>query len=327
MPSETSLLPDSQTAVRRLSVAGLVAAAGFLVCGFTLTGFFGRWHWLFEITSHFRAQYAVILLGAAALTFWKRRSVAASVFLMCGLLNGWLLSPFLLGSPARAATSSAPAIRLLCWNVNSANRQFAELDRLIRAHEPGVVVVLEVDPEWATFLQTALTNHPHRVIEPRDDNFGIALFSREPLLALRVQHFGPAGLPSITATLSAGDRQLTLLATHPLPPAGRLRSEFRDIQLLEITEWTRRQSNAVVVVGDLNITPWSPVFADFLESSGLRNSAEGRGLQGTWPAFFPPMLIPIDHFLHSEEVAVSRREIVAAKGSDHLPQVVEFGLR
>lgn len=327
MPHEPSSATGSRTADRRLSLAGLVSTAGSLVCCFTLSGFFGRWHWLFEITSHFRAQYAVILAVAAALTFWQRKPVAASVFLMCGLLNGWLLSPFLLGSPARAATSSAPAIRLLCWNVNSANRRFAELDRLVRAHEPGIVVVLEVDAEWAAFLHLSLTNYHHRVIEARDDNFGIALFSREPLLAPRVAYLGPAGLPSITAGLGAGDRSVTLLATHPLPPAGRLRSEYRDLQLREITEWTRRQGNAVVVVGDLNLTPWSPVFADFLASSGLRNSAEGRGLQGTWPAFFPPMLIPIDHLLHSEEVVVSRREIVAAKGSDHRPQVVEFGRR
>jgi len=69
------------------------------------------------------------------------------------------------------------------------------------------------------------------------------------------------------------------------------------------------------------------VFADFLQSSGLRNSAEGRGLSGTWPSFFPPLLIPIDHFLHTDEVIVNRREVVKASGSDHLPLLVEFGLR
>lgn len=310
-----------------LSLTGLLSAAGCLVCLFTLLGFAGRWSWVFEITSHFRAQYAVLLVGFGLVVGWQRQFRMATVFLAFAALNFWLLIPFLFGAPVLAATTSTPPVRLLTWNVNSANREFAELPRLLAEHDPDVVVLIEVSPAWERELGRLTNRFPERVIEARDDNFGIALLSRLPLTDARVRYLGAAGFPSITAGLNVGDRRFTLLATHPLPPAGALRARYRDEQLQAVAKWTREQTGDVIVTGDLNITPWSPVFVDFLQSSGLRNSVEGRGLGGTWPAFFPPLRIPIDHFLHTDEVMVTRREVMKAAGSDHLPLLVEFGLR
>jgi len=310
-----------------LSITGLLSAAGFLVCVFTLTGFAGRWSWVFEITSHFRAQYAVLLVGFGLVAGWQRQRRMAAAFFAFAALNFWLLVPFLFGAPALAATTGTPPVRLLTWNVNSANREFTALPRLLAEHDPDVVLLLEVSPEWQHFLHGSMATFPHQLVEARDDNFGIALFSRIPLGDVRVRYLGAASLPSIAAKLVSGDRSISLLATHPLPPAGELRARYRDEQLRAVAKWTQEQAGEVVVTGDLNITPWSPVFVDFLQSSGLRNSAEGRGLSGTWPAFFPPLLIPIDHFLHSGEVILTRREVVKACGSDHLPLLVEFGLR
>jgi len=163
------------------------------------------------------------------------------------------------------------------------------------------------------------------VIEPRDDNFGVALLSRVPLIDPRLEDFSTVGLPSITAAFWIGQTRITLLGTHPLPPVGTLQAGLRNGQLERISEWVQAQDDAVIVVGDLNITPWSPVFQTLIRKTGLRNSAEGRGLQGTWPAFLPPMRIPIDHFLHGGAVSVHERSILRFDGSDHLPQLVEFG--
>ncbi len=324
---EAPQTPTAGSRKRQLSLCGLASAAGCLVCVFTVTGFAGRWNWLFEITSHFRVQYAVLLLGFGLVAVWQRQRRLASAFFTFAALNTWLLLPYLFGSPALAATSSTPPVRLLAWNVHSVNRNFAELSRLINEHDPDLVVLLEVSPDWQVFLQDSMTDFPHRLIEAREDNFGIAVLSRHPLEALRLEYLGAAGLPSVSAGFVSGGQEISLLATHPLPPAGGLRSKYRDDQLRAAAKWTREQAGEVAVVGDLNITPWSPVFVDLLEAAGLHNSAEGRGLGGSWPAFFAPLLIPIDHFLHTDDVLVTRREILTAEGSDHLPLFVEFGLR
>ncbi len=317
----------SSTPKLTLSLTGLVEAAGALVCLFTLTGLFGRWSWVLEISSHFRAQYAVLLVGFGLLAVWQRHRLKAAVFLAFGSLNFWLLVPFLFSSPGLMTTSSTPSVRLLVWNVNSANRNFAEFSRLLTEHDPDIVALIEVSPEWKRFLHDTMTTFPHQRVEARNDNFGIAMFSRIPIESMHVRYLGTASLPSISAELVSGDRTISLLATHPLPPAGGSEASYRDEQLQAVAKWAREQSGEIAVTGDLNITPWSPMFAEFLESADLHNSAEGYGVGGTWPAFFPPMLIPIDHFLHTGEVVVTRREVGKAKGSDHLPLLVEFGLK
>jgi hypothetical protein len=79
----------------------------------------------------------------------------------------------------------------------------------------------------------------------------------------------------------------------------------------------------VVVVGDLNITPWSHAFRS-LERAGLRNSQRGFGLQATWPAGYGPFMVPIDHALHSRDLTVTHREVGPAHGSSHRSVLVEL---
>ncbi len=319
MKHVTKLNPPSA-----FSFSCLAAAAGSLVCLFTLTGFAGGWFWMFELTSHFRVQYTAILLVLAVGFLCVKRWRWGAIFLAFGLLNGWLLLPYLRVTEAERATAG-PTIKLLAWNVNSSNEDFEELSRLLAREEPDVVLLMEVSPRWERFLATGLTGYPHQQIAARDDNFGIALLSKLPLANAQTLYLGEAGVPSVQSRLLVDGLNIEFLGTHPLPPVGSLRSRLRDEQLHSVAAWVNRQTNAVVVAGDLNATPWSPLFRNFTEITKLKNSAEGRALNGTWPAFFKPMLIPIDHFLHSPEVVVARREILSAAGSDHLPQVVELG--
>jgi len=55
------------------------------------------------------------------------------------------------------------------------------------------------------------------IAEPREDHFGIALFSRLPLTNSGVVELGGAGVPSIATTIFIGGQQVFLLGTHPLP--------------------------------------------------------------------------------------------------------------
>ena len=50
----------------RVGVEGLLDAAGTICCLSTLTGFMESFWWAFDLTSHFRVQYAVGLIGLAA---------------------------------------------------------------------------------------------------------------------------------------------------------------------------------------------------------------------------------------------------------------------
>jgi endonuclease/exonuclease/phosphatase (EEP) superfamily protein YafD len=93
--------------------------------------------------------------------------------------------------------------------------------------------------------------------------------------------------------------------------------------------WSVRQQKEgkreVVVIGDFNSTPWSGRFREFLHQTDLRNSQRGFGLQPTWHASLPsPLMIAIDHCLHSKSIATVKRATGSNIGSDHLPLFVEL---
>jgi len=94
-------------------------------------------------------------------------------------------------------------------------------------------------------------------------------------------------------------------------------------------EWAARGAEATggraVVAGDLNATPWSPIFHRVLDLGRLRDSREGFGLHRTWPSGIHALLrIPIDHVLVGEGVTVLRREVGPHIGSDHRPVIVDL---
>jgi endonuclease/exonuclease/phosphatase (EEP) superfamily protein YafD len=94
----------------------------------------------------------------------------------------------------------------------------------------------------------------------------------------------------------------------------------------------------LIVVGDLNTSPWSAEFMTLTKKTGLRDSQLGYGLQPSWPMLLPyfgvntqPNLltqllqVPIDHVLVSEQIQVFSRHTGPFIGSDHLPVTVELG--
>ena len=124
---------------------------------------------------------------------------------------------------------------------------------------------------------------------------------------------------------SSGDEWFTMIATHPVPPQGRIGSDVRNAQFAELGRLVPTIETPVVLVGDLNATPWSHHYRRLIRETGLVNASCGQGVRPTWPAVFPaPMRIPIDHCLCSEEFTVVKTHVGRDVGSDHLPLIVDL---
>jgi endonuclease/exonuclease/phosphatase (EEP) superfamily protein YafD len=97
----------------------------------------------------------------------------------------------------------------------------------------------------------------------------------------------------------------------------------RDEVLARLAAEARESQGPVVMVGDLNATPWchgmKPVFA-----AGLRDTRWGRGLATTWRSNNPLVAIPIDHVLIKGALAVANHRIGPELGSDHRAVVVDL---
>ena len=83
--------------------------------------------------------------------------------------------------------------------------------------------------------------------------------------------------------------------------------------------------DSVIVMGDLNLTPWSPLFRDFLIAADLHDASRGHGLTPTWYRwpFFPFGLV-LDHGLASQDIVCTKRAVQGDVGSDHRPVTFEF---
>jgi endonuclease/exonuclease/phosphatase (EEP) superfamily protein YafD len=298
-----------------------------LVCGATLAGFLGRSSWILDLFSHFRLQYLLLLAVASALFIFSERYPQALVSGMFAGLNLFSIAPLFLkngASKSKSAGNSKGSYRVLLANVLQSNDAFGTVRHLIRAEEPDFVVLVEVNKTWIDQLKPALEAYPFRQTPLREDNYGLALFSRFPIASSEIRQFGGARVPSIIATFQLQGCPVTLIATHPPPPKSEHQSQLRNLQLAQVAEFIRNQPGEVLLVGDLNMTSWSPHFKDLIRMSGLYDSRQGFGLQNTWPTDRRLLMIPIDHILVSSGVIVQARRTGTFNGSDHLPVVMDF---
>ncbi len=80
----------------------------------------------------------------------------------------------------------------------------------------------------------------------------------------------------------------------------------------------------MIVLGDLNLTPWSPLFSDLEASTELTRARHGYGLTPTWYAKVGTfaMGLVLDHCLISDELECVSHRVGADIGSDHRAVIV-----
>jgi endonuclease/exonuclease/phosphatase (EEP) superfamily protein YafD len=215
-------------------------------------------------------------------------------------------------------------------NVLVSNPQYPQAAKVIRQYNPDIVALEEINQAWITGLAPVLKDYPYQKNVPLENAFGIGLYSKFPLSDVQVKAFGnPYGaqqLPSITAKVHILKTEtFTIVVTHPLPPMAGF--SVRNSQLADIALQRTSFGRDWILTGDLNTSPWSPYFVKLIQQTGLRDSQLGFGVQPSWPVDSLLFRIPIDHVLVSERFVVLNRELGPNTGSDHLPVIVELGLK
>jgi endonuclease/exonuclease/phosphatase (EEP) superfamily protein YafD len=151
---------------------------------------------------------------------------------------------------------------------------------------------------------------------------GLLLLSRWPMQAAVLPGFSDVE-PAVSATLRVNERSVQVLSVHTSWPHGPASSALRDRQLALIGEFARSQTGPLIVLGDLNVSPFSPHLQALLAGGNLRSASQGFGWQPTWPTFLPPAGIQIDHALTGAGVFVTAFRRGSPVGSDHLPIIID----
>ena len=305
-------------------MAGLLQVAAVLTILFSLPTALDVPHRFIELFSHFRLQYFAIALLLAILFALLRNWPWAAALLALAVFNGSLLVPVY--SSASKHNAGTEQLKLFHANVYSGNRNYDKLIATVAAENPDIIFLQEITPDWVAGLQGLQKDYPHSYLEPREGNFGIAVYSRVAFDSVSHIDSPPLDYPTIVARISRGGEPLTLISSHPTIPLGRQLFEARNTQLESLSELVSNASGAVVLTGDFNVSMWGHGFRKLIESTGLRDARLGFGLRPTWPTFFPLAMIPIDHVLVSDTISVLDIRTGARTGSDHLPLVVTLSL-
>ena len=77
--------------IKSINFRVFTISIGVLTCLVTLIGLLGRFWWGFELVTHFRVQYVVVLVCCALLLLAGRRRGWAAGFAVIALLNACLL--------------------------------------------------------------------------------------------------------------------------------------------------------------------------------------------------------------------------------------------
>jgi endonuclease/exonuclease/phosphatase (EEP) superfamily protein YafD len=305
----------------------------FAIVGITLIALVSDrgWPQLLELLSHFRLQYFLLNLVLLLLLFLTRRKTAILIALFCVAL---LSTPILPWYNPLSRSSAAGELRVLTANINTKNRSYEKVLTMVREENPDIAVFLEVDDVWVAQLQHLKDILPYEFGQANPYNLGIAVYSRLPLEDAAIDFFGTSENPSILTNLTVEGKAISLVATHPLPPVRRSFFHSRNLQLDQIGQYVQQLETPVVLLGDLNITMWSPYYKRFARNTGLQNARRGFGVLPTWPmpgtyGVLPDLLhrllqIPIDHCLVSSEVKVAAIHTGRDVDSDHLPLIADL---
>jgi endonuclease/exonuclease/phosphatase (EEP) superfamily protein YafD len=291
-----------------------------------LLGMLGQRHWLLDLLAHWRVQYGVVLAACGLGLLWLRQWRSAGLALLAALGvgatvvhgTGW---PF---APAQAATA---ALRFVTFNQHARNANAPAIGDWLERSRADIVALQELSsPHAVQALAAALPSYPYR--QSQHGRWAdITVFSRWPVLDAQQVELVPGGARALQLRIDWQGRPVTVVAVHLHWPVGANNVRLRNAELQALAELARRTPGPLLIGGDFNITRWSPVFEAALAAAPLAECARGQGLVSSWPSFFPPAAIRIDHCLASPHWRVLHAESGPALGSDHRPVLSDLALQ
>ncbi len=298
-----------------------------LATALSLAGYFGRYNLYLEFVSGYKLQY--LLVGMCSLIYFaltRRQKIIVAIALVGLLLNLVEIVPWYFHRPQITNLESYYPLKVLSYNVLWDNKQYDQAIALIDRQQPDIAVFQEAQAPWAKALSVLKSDYPYQISVPKLE---IEVHSKFPLENTHIELYGTyRGL--VISDLTIGDRQVKFIATHAYPQLyfGHQGWTIRNQHLeIGIGAYVRQLSLPVIVIGDLNVTMWSPFYRSMIQTSGLYNARQGFGILPTQSAIAPQLSVfsaPIDHCLISPEILVQDFQLGNNIGSDHLPIIADL---
>lgn len=299
----------------------LIRVVFFVVTAASLIALFGEKYWVAELFTHFRLYYLLLHALLALIFLHTGRRILLALTLLFAMPNMWIVGPYLVPviGGERAAAGVDTGIEIVALNVNYHNNRIERTREYLRLCDPDIIIIAEFTPEWRDGLKFLRDTHPHGVESPRSNPWGLAVYSRLPLVESRLIDLAETDTAHAQFVVAAGTSTLEVFAIHLLPPVTSRLAHDRNLQLADLARRVAASKHHRVVIGDMNLSPFSPYFDGFLRRTGLRDARRVDGFHVTWPASALPVWLPIDHALADPEANIVRVRAGPDVGSDHFP--------
>jgi endonuclease/exonuclease/phosphatase (EEP) superfamily protein YafD len=267
-----------------------------------------------------------LLLGRRAWAF-----IAA----VCLLINLTVLLPFCGKLFSSSQLDWIARIKIIQLNVCAPTRDYQGMTAFLKRENPDIVALEECAERCVNHLRRdgVLARYSY-LLRKIPYRHRLVVLSKFPLKEQTgiVFHADPAIL---IFRAEVGAHPITLLVMHSTrPSSGSLYYRNQVRQFEQVSAFAKQVSGPFLMAGDFNTTPWGYSFRSLLNDSGLRNSMDGFGIQPSFPVFVPKFpktstmpIVPIDHVLVNQHFVVIDRRLGPDVGSDHLPVIVELGLK
>ncbi len=265
----------------------------------------------------------LMAFGAFLLSALARKPFLLSASLLCLILN--LIPVAQLYFPADSLQEKSHAdsneLSLLQMNLRPyQNKNYDQAISIAKMRDADIFAVIELTRDWTERLQKSLgSKYPYTFAE--EGYGGIMIMSKYELLKPTVKYTGDLKRPRIQTAIKKNGKKISIILAHTVTPKRDL--AFRNVELKQLAREAKMAERPLILLGDLNCSPFSVYFKRLKEEGCLVDSENGHGFQPTWPANYLA-LIPIDHVLYSKGVDCSKRVTGPTLGSDHLPVYVKL---
>lgn len=307
----------ARLAIKLFTFVALASITGLLL------GMLGRYSWLLDLFSHLRMHYIVGLAASALALLVLRQWRSAALGLLAALAACIPTLDYL--APA-ASGSDAPTFKAISFNVWFRHKDLSRAVDYLESSGADVLVLQEISERQAVSISPLLKTYPHAYLQGADQSDTVVL-SKWPIASATTEKLAEDGVSAIRSIIEWRGRRITLIAAHLHWPMGPRSSRRRNAELQGLSRMAQPLEEPLIILGDLNVTPWSSHFRTLTNTFGLDDCAAGHGLNPTWPSQILALGIRIDHCLATTHWKTVRVWTGPHLGSDHRPMGVEMQLK
>lgn len=278
-----------------------------------------------ELIVSFLPQILLVSSVAAILLAFQSLRLA---LLACPLIFLTAL-PFLTFSKFEAGSKTdceaEQCLTVITANIYGIRAAMPKLNALAEKEGADLVAINEaVSGLTAEDYLPIFPDHPHVVHAawenmPKHMGNPITLLSRQPFeQSERILRTDTGRRAYLVADLTAPWADLRVVALHARTPLTQRTLNARNT-ILRAAGTALEAQDGFIMLGDLNLTPWSPTFRQL---PGKR--AGDPRLSNTWPTFAAWLGLSIDHVMFAGDLELVEFKILESVGSDHYPILARF---